>query len=73
MSDSVYGLIDVSEVPKKGNGSWDEEVDIVVCGLGAAGVSVAVESGLHGSYRDPVVFGIRHPVGYVVRHSESLT
>ena len=34
MSDSVYGLIDVSAVPE---GSWDEEVDLVVCGLGAAG------------------------------------
>jgi succinate dehydrogenase/fumarate reductase flavoprotein subunit len=43
MSDPVYGVIEASEVS-----SWDDEADLVIGGLGAAGSAVAVEAALHG-------------------------
>ena len=44
MSDSVYGVIDASDVER-----WDDEADVVICGLGAAGSATAVEAALHGA------------------------
>ncbi|MCS5616755.1 MAG: FAD-binding protein, partial [Pirellulales bacterium] len=43
MSDVVYEVIEAS-----GLAGWDEEADVVVCGLGAAGAAVAVEAALQG-------------------------
>ena len=44
MSDSVYRVIEASDLP-----GWDEQADIVVCGLGAAGSAVAVEAAQRGA------------------------
>jgi len=43
MSDGIYQVIEASSLA-----GWDEEADVVVCGLGAAGAAVAVEAALHG-------------------------